>query len=208
VVRLPSWEYGKVRQGVLTMGWILGHEEDAYRYIKWYDNIYSSIVKKVASIDSSDKVSVLITSGTQAHSYGSGDFESSVIAGGNNIGSSLYTGNKYITYENEWVIEQNPDIIIGTVRAGYNGNYSGLLPLYVTLEGALNITDAVKSGGLHILSYDILTGPGSIISLAYMAKWFYPQLFADLDPEALHQEYIDQFLGGAVDVSALDSFAL
>jgi iron complex transport system substrate-binding protein len=26
-----------------------------------------------------------------------------------------------------------------------------------------------------------------------MAKWFYPELFKDLDPKAVHQEYMTRF---------------
>ncbi len=28
-----------------------------------------------------------------------------------------------------------------------------------------------------------------------MAKWFYPDLFEDLDPQAIHQEYLTRFQG-------------
>ena len=34
-----------------------------------------------------------------------------------------------------------------------------------------------------------------------MAKWFYPELFEDLNPEEIHQEYIDDFCGIDYDVS-------
>jgi iron complex transport system substrate-binding protein len=27
-----------------------------------------------------------------------------------------------------------------------------------------------------------------------MAKWFHPELFSDLDPKAIHQEYLARFL--------------
>jgi iron complex transport system substrate-binding protein len=28
-----------------------------------------------------------------------------------------------------------------------------------------------------------------------MVKWLYPELFVDLDPEAIHQEYLTRFQG-------------
>jgi iron complex transport system substrate-binding protein len=34
----------------------------------------------------------------------------------------------------------------------------------------------------------------SVIGFAYIAKWLYPDLFEDLDPKALHQEYLTRFL--------------
>jgi iron complex transport system substrate-binding protein len=33
-----------------------------------------------------------------------------------------------------------------------------------------------------------------------MAKWFYPELFADLDPKAVHQEYLMRFQGLAINL--------
>jgi iron complex transport system substrate-binding protein len=34
-----------------------------------------------------------------------------------------------------------------------------------------------------------------------MAKWFYPEEFEDLDPQAIHQEYVDKFCGIDFDVT-------
>ena len=40
-----------------------------------------------------------------------------------------------------------------------------------------------------------MSGSGNnIIGTAYLAKLFYPDLFQDIDPEAIHQEYVDRFL--------------
>jgi iron complex transport system substrate-binding protein len=33
------------------------------------------------------------------------------------------------------------------------------------------------------------------VTIAYMAKWFYPELFEDLDPQAIHQEYLTEIQG-------------
>ncbi len=34
-----------------------------------------------------------------------------------------------------------------------------------------------------------------------MAKWFHPELFEDLDPQAIHQEYVTEFQGLDYDLS-------
>jgi iron complex transport system substrate-binding protein len=39
------------------------------------------------------------------------------------------------------------------------------------------------------------------VTLAYMAKWLHPELFSDLDPQAIHQEYLTDFLGIDYDLS-------
>jgi iron complex transport system substrate-binding protein len=35
--------------------------------------------------------------------------------------------------------------------------------------------------------------PTFFIGVAYLAKFFYPDLFTDLDPQAIHQEYLTRF---------------
>jgi iron complex transport system substrate-binding protein len=37
--------------------------------------------------------------------------------------------------------------------------------------------------------------PKYFIGLIYLGKWFHPDLFEDLDPKAIHQEYLTEFQG-------------
>jgi iron complex transport system substrate-binding protein len=52
---------------------------------------------------------------------------------------------------------------------------------------------AVEDGKVYIETSDIDCGPQLFIVIAYMAKWFYPDIFEDLDPEAIHREYLTRF---------------
>jgi len=209
VVRLPTWEYGKTTQGLLTLAYILGKEERAYEYLEWHDSLLKSITDKIATIPTEDRVTVLLDSvGNKARSTGSGDYENSQIAGAINIGGEL-SGGIYPVYDVEWVIEKNPDFIIGLITAGYNGNLTDLQARYDVLAAQFNATDAVKNGNLHIMAFDIMNGASYLVSIAYQAKWYYPDLFADLDPQKIHQEYLDTFCGGIdLDVSTLGGFVL
>jgi iron complex transport system substrate-binding protein len=55
--------------------------------------------------------------------------------------------------------------------------------------------DAVKNDRVYVLSNDILGGAQHFIGVAYLGKLFHPDLFADLDPVALHHEYLARFQG-------------
>ena len=33
------------------------------------------------------------------------------------------------------------------------------------------------------------------IGAIYCAKWFYPELFKDMDPEAIHKEFVEKWIG-------------
>lgn len=53
---------------------------------------------------------------------------------------------------------------------------------------------AVREDNVHCMSYWILIGAGNnIIGTAYVAKLLHPDLFQDIDPVAIHQEYVDRF---------------
>jgi iron complex transport system substrate-binding protein len=46
-----------------------------------------------------------------------------------------------------------------------------------------------------ILYGDVIGATRHFVGIAYMAKWLYPDLFQDLDPHAIHQEYLTKFQG-------------
>jgi iron complex transport system substrate-binding protein len=203
VVRLPSWESGRTVPGLLTLAYILGKEEKAYEYLKWHDKIFKDITDKVATIPKEKRVTVLLDyEGNKARAKGSGDYENSEIAGANNIAGEL-EGGIYPLYENEWVIKKDPDFIISAVAAGYNTDITPLKARQDVLKDTFRVTKAAINNNIHVTPFDIANGASYLVSIAYMAKWFYPELFGDLNPQKIHQDYIDKFCGIHLDISNL-----
>jgi len=58
-----------------------------------------------------------------------------------------------------------------------------------------NVT-AVKNGQVHVIDAGMTYGLDYPVAIVYMAKWFHPELFSDLDPQAIHQEFVDRFCPG------------
>lgn len=53
----------------------------------------------------------------------------------------------------------------------------------------------MKKGDVYLVSGCFRNdATGGLIGVAYMAKLFFPEIFADLDPQAIHQEYLTRFL--------------
>ncbi|KUK95703.1 MAG: Putative ABC transporter, solute binding protein [Methanothrix harundinacea] len=52
-----------------------------------------------------------------------------------------------------------------------------------------------------------LTGNKHFLAIGYLAKWFYPELFEDLNPQAIHQEYLTRFQGLDCDLDEHGVFA-
>jgi len=52
---------------------------------------------------------------------------------------------------------------------------------------------AVKDGRVYVISGKVATGVRSIVGELYLAKWFHPNLFSDIEPEAVHEALIKEF---------------
>jgi len=210
-VRLCVYRDESPEHRLMRLGYILDEEENAREYLDWQDECLDMIGERTSGIPDDEKLRVFIDRpGGTTVSTGSGYSEVVEMAGGINIGADLIGGWEGVlpTVDPEWVIEQNPDIIVGILLTG--GGYetddeSVMKARYdeILETPGFDMIDAVINDRVYathaILIY--APGPGYQIGVAYLAKLFYPELFSDLDPLAMHQEYIDRFQGIDYDVS-------
>jgi iron complex transport system substrate-binding protein len=107
-------------------------------------------------------------------------------------------GDSGVEVSPEWVLEMNPDILIK------RDDLLGLEATENDAENALNTfinrtgwegINAVKSGRVYLLEGVLMWSPRYFAGRCYMAKWFQPKLFSDLDPEDFLREYHTKFLG-------------
>lgn len=54
---------------------------------------------------------------------------------------------------------------------------------------------------VYLIEADIAFAPVQPVALIYTAKWFHPTMFDDLDPQLIHQGYVDEFCGIDYDVA-------
>jgi iron complex transport system substrate-binding protein len=47
---------------------------------------------------------------------------------------------------------------------------------------------------------------GYFAGVAYMAKWLHPEIFQDLDPQEIQQEYLNKFQGIDYDLNKYGAF--
>ena len=132
------------------------------------------------------------------------------LAGGHNLGSDFlpgYTGS----INPEQVIASNPDIVVVT---GSNWTHADNANEFVNVgPGAAAVADAsktelahlldapaftgttaVKTGNVHAIWHQFYTSPYQFVAVQQLAKWFHPDLFKDLDPDATFREFHDKFL--------------
>ena len=191
--------FASMRDNVIKLGYVLGEVENARKYAEWHDKINDKIQERVSGIPGDEKTTVFIEDPrpTTTERKVSAHITTWDIAGGKNI--APYSAEQRFV-EVEWVILQNPDVIIGGLYyVAYQTDDESLAKeRYDEIIGVpgFDHIKAVKDGRVHILSTKLGMKTQIPIGTAYMAKWFYPDLFEDWDPQAIHQEYVDRFCPG------------
>ena len=191
---------------VELLGELFDCQEAADEYIAFFQGTMDVITERVAGIAEEDKPKVYyewmeyFTFSKDLYSY-----QVQIdIPGGVNIAADMET--TYGTIDPEFVIEQDPDIIISMamdysfygyppVACGYEvDDYSEIEAFREAIlnRSELSEVTAIKEGRVYIIHSEL--SAISCIGFAYFAKWFYPDLFEDLDPQALHQEWLTRFM--------------
>ena len=204
IIRVFPYNVETIRQDIKKLGYILDEEENANKYLEWCDKYNDGIKEIVSGIPEEEKPKVFWTRGAvtgtlMTTAKNTAEHEAIVLAGGKNIAADV-VGEYSAVVEIEWVAEQNPDVFIGRSGGGYRYTLdeSGFMEYRNEIVNhiAFENIEAVKSNRVYILSVIITRAPMHIPGAVYLAKWFHPTLFEDWDPQAIHQEYIDEFCPG------------
>jgi len=185
------------------LGYIVGKKSQADRYLEWFGGVADVVSQKISTIPENKRTQVYLEGASDLKTYtkGKGGDLACTMAGGVNIASEL--AGYYPEVESEWVMLQNPEVIVrltqpSEIPCGYAiDDPSGFVAKsdeIIARTGWSNIT-AVKDDRVYMLLYEFGASPGVPVAIAYMAKWFYPELFEDLDPQAVHQEYLTGIQG-------------
>ncbi len=184
---------------------LLEEEARAEEYIIWRNSHLTQIKDATEGIEPKVRV---FTSGAdtletwKSNTIGSGIHDIITNAGGYNIVSAL-PGDYSVTVDPEWILDVDPEVVVAT------GWSSELVGYFVessenakqVVEGlhnneVLRETIAGKSRRIYLIDGMNLLGSCSApIGISYCAKWFYPEQFAEMNPQELHREYIEEWLG-------------
>ncbi len=213
IIRLPTWEEGKVLSGMITLGFITQHEAQATAYINWAEKILDKVSTVTDKVAEKDRPTVLVLDASKYLSTkkaGSGQFENSVTAGGYNIVKDIGSDESYYTtLTMEWIQAKDPQyIIFSQGSTAYQWSDTDLQAKYNELAETFKLTSACENNNMHIINLEVFIGPSYPISVMYMAKWFYPDEFKDVDVKSMLQEYIDTFCKIDMNVATHGGFAI
>jgi iron complex transport system substrate-binding protein len=212
-------------EAYLILGKVLGKEPEAQTFVEWIEGYTDIIDERIASLTPEEYKDVFIYYGGEygmapPPPYGTFGSDNALRndlirrAGGRSMTETI--PGEWITVDPEWVLENDPPLIVrecyiisDAPEMGYSVNgyerVSALVDTIIT-QPAFEASEAVKTRQVHLIYGDIVTDSW-FISLVYFAKWFHPELFSDLDPEKMHQEYLTRFQGLDFDVRKQGVFA-
>lgn len=201
-----------------VLGQLFDKEERAQEIITFWDE-QTARVTDVLARENPDKPLVFMYRaaglGDCCGTFGNDNYGKMVeLAGGTNLGSEFlpgYTG----TINPEQVIASNPEIIVVTGSDWTNSpSTSADGPSYVNVgpdaaatadqsrealaalleQPAFTNVKAVNDGKVYAIWHQFYASPYQFAPIQQMAKWFHPELFADLDPDATFREFHERFL--------------
>ncbi|MGH4037669.1 MAG: ABC transporter substrate-binding protein [Sphaerochaeta sp.] len=197
---------------------ILGKEKEAKEYIAWINKYLNEIDEKISNLPQDDFKKVFMFYGGEYGmsapppygTFGKDNERTNMIsrAGGKSISANL--PGDWITVDPEWLIEQDPNSIVreyyitdDTPIMGYSVNdkpkAKEVLERIIG-QAAIADTQAVKTNNVSMIYGDIFEDSW-FIGISYLAKYFHPDLFEDLNPIQIQQEYITRFQGLKYDLN-------
>ena len=192
------------------MGKALQREEQAEKFIRFYEAEVKKVTAVVNAIPANKKPSVfidiragMIEQLTSAGQTGLGEFVTA--AGGNNI-AAAWLKNSMGEVNIEHVIAQNPALYIASGTGAAQDKAGLKMGAEITPEQAkltlaivshrlqLAQLDAVKKQHMFGVWHHFYVTPYHLVLLQALAKWQHPGLFEKLDPQQSWRELHQQFL--------------
>ncbi|WP_176907599.1 ABC transporter substrate-binding protein [Sinorhizobium sp. NFACC03] len=198
---------------IRLLGKILGREARAEEIIAFRRQAMARVTDVIASKNPNrPKVFIERIGGYSEDcclSFGAENFGKYVeLAGGHNIGSD-FLPSTFGQLNPEQVVVSNPEHVVVT-SANWQAYVPGghWIPLgpgadpeethkkleWFTTRDAYTGIDALKTRNFHGIWHQFYNSPYEFFAVQQLAKWFHPELFADLDPNATFAEYHRRFL--------------
>ncbi|WP_284777865.1 ABC transporter substrate-binding protein [Agrobacterium sp. lyk4-40-TYG-31] len=201
---------------IRALGAIFGAEQRAEEFIAYRRAQIALVTDKLASVKDLKRPGVFIErapgiSGEDAccRTFGPVNFGTMVEqAGGHNIAADVIK-TTFGDLNPEQLLVSNPDHVIVTgSNWAAESDINQFVPVGRGADMALSRErlaklmtrtpfpelDAVKKGNVHAVWHQFYGAPYEFFPIQQFAKWFHPDLFADLNPEKNFEEFHQKFL--------------
>ncbi|MCL0079945.1 ABC transporter substrate-binding protein [Dehalococcoidia bacterium] len=202
VVAIDDFRLATLFDDIVILGKLFDEERAAARLVEFFQAQLDLIEGRVHGLTQEEKVRVFAEyTMIEFVTWGPGSDMHMKIerAGGVNIFADIelcITG-----VDPEKVIVRNPSVMLMATYCDSIGfGATDFQPIREYLDRLIDRPgwenlEAVKEGRVYLISKELTYGPPAIMLNLFMAKIFHPELFADVDPEALLREYYEEFHG-------------
>ncbi|QBY43941.1 ABC transporter substrate-binding protein [Arsenophonus nasoniae] len=197
---------------IRLLGKALQREQQAEKYANFYQKnlkLVTDITNKIPN-DKKPTVFIELRAGSSEDccgTAGNGNMGNFIdLAGGINIAKNALPGPLGMM-NLEKVIADDPAIYIASgakmpgskeagVQLGALSTEKAAITSLTTIteRKGINTLSAVKNGRSYAIWHNYYNSPYNVIATQIFAKWFYPDKFADLDPQTTMKELYRQFL--------------
>jgi iron complex transport system substrate-binding protein len=194
---------------IRILGQVLGREEAAADYSAFYEAHMRRITDRLAA-SKPKPPNVFMHAhaglGECCNSPGRATIGAFIdAAGGHNIAADILK-QPFAQLNLEYVISRAPDIYVGTggihligkgglvMGPGIDANTSRQALAQVVQHAGLAALGAVQQGRVHGIWHLFANVPMNFLAVEALAKWFHPELFQDIDPDASLRELNERFL--------------
>lgn len=208
VICMDCFDQEKMDGSIKTLGELFNRREKANGLIEWYHKHVDLVEDRTRGLSDSEKPKTLFYNYPEsnypllkASNIKSGENTMIMKAGGVNIAENLNSSSGVAEADWEWLLSENPEIIISNVvaaenKSGYSANesaYSYMKGILSMLQNdtTINSTTAGKRERIYVICTDINRGPMQAAGTVLMAKIIHPELFSDLDPENILKDYYE-----------------
>ena len=201
IVYCDSYRLNSLASDARVLGQLSGSVEGSQHYVDFHNRYFDLIDSRISTIPKEKKLRVY------AEAYSDYSVMTERSAGGQML-EALQVRNIYgnhtsdwATVSPEWVIAENPDVIIKFATDPAKGeNMSSVRSRIINRPGYSTIS-AVKNNRVYVMNGEIGSSPRAVIGLAYAAKAIYPDMFTDIDPMDLLTYYNREFVPGSTDLA-------
>ncbi|MGD2034779.1 MAG: ABC transporter substrate-binding protein, partial [Bacteroidales bacterium] len=210
VVKLNLFISENFEEELKTLARMLGREDQCTRYLSWRDSLTGEVSRRLREAGIQDMVQVFWSSSAKG-GYKTSNREAGAgrvihMAGGINIAADLPLSS--VRVSPEWIVSKDPDVIISHaafirhvsgMELGYDfelkdtAELAGILKEFAGLPG-IDKTGAAKNNRIHFICDDLMFGPMQPIGALYLARWFYPSVFRDIDPKKEIEKFYTSFM--------------
>lgn len=214
-------------ENLVKLGKITGNTQGTERYLEYYTDIINKVKEKTSKLSDEMKPNVFMKaadfSPDDLYTYGKEQTSWNAmcnLCGGKSISSDV--SGSYIEVDPEWLVSKDVnDIVVelygqqmypdtfghtATNPSEKDTKAMKIISDYSSMD-VFSQTDAVSEGNVFLIDSSLTYSPRFIIGIAYLAKWLHPELFEDLDPEELHQQYLTEFMGSPMKLDSVGIYA-